>query len=162
MGYGNLAYKEEYVFDEIPQKTKQKTTENKSKKAPENKKVHLSYISWTLAIASAAIFMVSSFVTVHDTRLEVSRLNSQLQEMKTVTNQKAFELEKSVNLSQIETEATTRLDMQRPENYQYVYVNVKREDTIEKTANGEESFAKNFGEALGKIFGNIVSIFSIE
>lgn len=162
MGYGNLAYKD-YVFKEIPQITKQKTTQDTKEQAlPQSKKSYLRYISWILAIATSAAFMVSTFVTVHDTRREVSSLKSQLDEAQTLTSQMAFDLEKSVNLSQIEHEATTRLSMQRPESYQYVYVNVKQADKIEKTASGEESFAKNAKEALGKFFGNIVNAFSIE
>ncbi len=162
MGYGNLAYKD-YVFKEIPQITKQKTTQDTKKQAlPQSKKSYLRYISWILAIAASAAFMVSTFVTVHDTRRDISLLKSQLDEAQTMTSQMAFDLEKSVNLSQIEHEATTRLGMQRPESYQYVYVNVKQADRIEKTASGEEGFGKSVKEAMGKFFGNIVNAFSIE
>ena len=162
MEYGNLAYKN-YAFDEIPQKTKQKTKENiQAKTAPRPQKAYMRYIGWILAVSAAAAFMVASFVTVKDTRYEVSQLQSTLSDMETVTSQKAFEYEKSINLSQIEEEATTRLGMQRPESYQYVYVNVKQADKIEKTASGEEGIGINIKETFGKFFGNIVDAFSIK
>lgn len=165
MEYGNLAYKN-YAYDEIPQKTKQKTKENiqspEHKTAPRTEKVHMRYIGWILAVSVAAAFMVASFVTVKDTRHQVAMLQSELSDLETVTSQKAFELEKSVNLTQIEEEATSRLGMQRPESYQYVYVNVKQADKIEKTASGEEGLGKNILDAVGRFFGNIVNAFSIE
>ena len=162
MEYGNLAYKN-YAFDEIPQKTKQKTKENiEPKTAPRAKKAYMRYIGWILAVSAAAAFMVASFATVQDTRYEVSQLRAELSDMETITSQKAFDFEKSVNLSQIEEEATSRLGMQRPESYQYVYVNVKQADKIEKTASGEEGFGISLTEAFGKLFGNIVDAFSIE
>ena len=38
--------------------------------------------------------------------------------------QKAFELEESIDLSKIEAEATSRLGMHRPEKHQIVYIDV--------------------------------------
>ena len=162
MEYGNLAYKN-YAFDEIPQKTKQKTKENiEPKTSTRPQKAYMRYICWILAVSAAAIFMVASFATVQDTRYEISRLQSELSEMETITSQKAFDYEKSINLSQIEEEATSRLGMQRPESYQYVYVNVKQADKIEKTASGEEGVFGTLAETLGDFFGNIVDAFSIK
>lgn len=162
MGYGNLAYKD-YAYKEIPQITKQKTTKSTQEQTKKKSKpAYLVYISWILAIAASAAFMVSTFVNVYDTRREVNILAAQLAEEETLTSQKAFELEKSVSLVEIEKEATTRLGMQRPESYQYVYVNVKQADKIEKIASGEEGFIKSVKGALSNFFGNIVNAFSIE
>lgn len=163
MAYGNLAYKYEYAYDEKPQKNKKITNgkKNKETKAAAKRK-SLKYITHIGVLAAAAIFMVSSFVTVHDTRKEVSELESQLKEIRAVTDQKAFDLEHSFDLAEIEAEATTRLGMQRPEKYQYVYINVKKEDVIEKAAASGDGLIWHIGRALGSAWSNIVEFFSIK
>ena len=134
MTYGNLAYKHEYDHEEYKQLNT--TYDNKPLRQPQ---LHRSkrcaiYIARIAAVALSAAFMVSTFISVHDTKLVVSNLTAELEAAEAITNQKAFDLEHSYNLTEIEEEATSRLGMQRPESYQYVYVNVKQQDTTEKTA----------------------------
>ena len=115
-----------------------------------------------VAMAISAGFMISEFVTVHETREQLSVLNKELSEQEAVTSQKVFELEQSIDLDKIERIATTRLGMQRPESYQMIYVNVKSEDVTEATA-GE---VEGVGNALAAFFrsagSHIVKLFSIE
>ena len=162
MAYGNLAYKHEYDHEEYTQLNT--TYDNKPLRQPQlrRSKRCAIYIARIAAVALSAAFMVSTFISVHDTKLVVSNLTVELEAAEAFTNQKAFDLEHSYNLTEIEEEATSRLGMQRPESYQYVYINVKQQDTTEKTAKSEEGAIKHFGELLSSFFGNIVDFFSIK
>ena len=163
MAYGNLAYKYEYRPEyEEPQLQTAEPVKNPKKAVQAQRRRYFKYIVRIVTLALAAVFMVSTFVTVHDTRSEVRNLEAQLKDMEALTNQKSFELEHSFDLTQIEEEATSRLGMQRPENYQYVYVNVKQEDVTEKTASSEEGPLKRAAEVMSGFFNHIVGIFSIE
>ena len=115
-----------------------------------------------IVLALSAGFMISEFVAVNETKQQIASLEKDLTSEESVTSQKMFELERSVDLSEIEKEATTRLGMQRPEKYQTIYVNVKQNDVTEKTAGAVESLASRFAAAVKKICGNIISFFSIE
>ena len=106
--------------------------------------------------------MISTFVTVNETRAEVKSLETYLLEMEAITSQKAFDLDHSIDLATIEEEATTRLGMKRPEKYQTVYVNVSREDVTEKTVGEVENAKGRISDTLKAIIGNIVEFFSIK
>lgn len=113
-------------------------------------------------VAVSAGFMISRFVAVNEMRQEVESLQKQLTELESATSQMVFDLERSVDLSDIEKEATTRLGMQRPEKYQTVYVNVKQDDMTEKTAGEVEGFGNSVMSVLKKAGGHIVEFFSIK
>lgn len=160
MGYGNLAYEDEYYV-------RKKLKRPQKKQAPvKNVKIdRLKYIRYICAIVIAALaagFMISTFVAVNETKSEVASLESELSEMEAITSQKAFDLDHSIDLSTVEQEATSRLGMQRPEKYQTVYVNVSRDDVTEKTASEVENAGNKFGEWFKHIISNIVDFFSIK
>ncbi len=113
-------------------------------------------------VAFSAGFMISKFVTVHETQQTIASLEKNLATMESNTSQQIFDLEQSVDLTEIEQEATTRLGMQRPEKYQTIYVNVKRDDVTEMTAGEVEGFGNRVKTALKKLGGYIVEMFSIE
>jgi hypothetical protein len=71
-------------------------------------------------------------------------------------------LEQSVDLTEIEKEATNRLGMQRPEKYQTIYVNVKQDDVTEMTAGEVEGFRNRVTLMLKSLGSYIVELFSIE
>ena len=157
MIYGNLAYK----YDNN-KTTKVKTTgEKKNKK---NKKTDLSYgekIAMVLVVAFAAVFMIIQYVTVNETASDLKVAIAEYNFQTSVTAQKSFELEQSVDLSKIEAEATSRLGMQRPESHQVVYLDVKKSDVTTKTAGEVEGFSNRFSNMMNSIKSNIVEFFSI-
>lgn len=160
MEYGNLAYKAEYYFpryNTTPQRKQSAVIGHRT-----DKRKYRRYIFVIITIALAAGFMISTFVTVNETRAEVKSLETYLLEMEAITSQKAFDLDHSIDLATIEEEATTRLGMKRPEKYQTVYVNVSREDVTEKTVGEVENAKGRISDTLKAIIGNIVEFFSIK
>lgn len=162
MGYGNLAYDEDYDAP-LRRKTPQKQQRTSPVRRPRRDRMrYIRYICAIIIMALSAGFMISTFVTVHETRDSVAALEDELAEMEAITSQKAFDLDHSVDLATIEEEATSRLGMQRPEKYQTIYVNVDMEDVTEKTANEVENAGGKITGALKSIIGNIVEFFSIK
>ncbi len=163
MGYDNLAYKD-YTYEEYVPK-KRKPQQNKSKRNHNqmlNRKKSVRRICAILVLSFSAGFMISEFVAVNETKQQIASLEKKLADAEAITSQKNYELEKSVDLTKIEEEATTRLGMQRPEKYQTIYVNVKQNDVTEKTASDVEGPINRIGAALKKLGSNIVTFFSIE
>lgn len=163
MGYGNLAYEEEY--DDPPRIKKQPQKQHSQRPGRRYKNDRLRYVRYICAIVTMALsagFMISTFVSVHETRADVAALEQELAEEEAITSQKAFDLDHSVDLATIEEEATTRLGMQRPEKYQTVYVNVSREDVTEQTAAEVENAGNTIMGAIKSVIGHIVEFFSIE
>ena len=159
MIYGNLAYKYDYNSGKA---SKINPAGEKSKK--KNKKTDLSYggkIAMVLVVAFAAVFMIIQYVTVNETASDLRAAVSEYNFQKSVTAQKSFELEQSVDLSKIEAEATSRLGMQRPEAHQIVYLDVKKSDITTKTAGEVEGFSNRFSNLMSNIKSNIVEFFSI-
>ncbi|MGN0162321.1 MAG: hypothetical protein ACI4EA_01890 [Candidatus Ornithomonoglobus sp.] len=175
MTYGNLAYKYDYIDGN---KTGYRSRENRQsgkasantaseqmRRAAERKKT--KKISFPAKVASivvvtiSAISMIVQFVEVKETLAVLDEAKTQYAFEQSVTSQKSFELEQSIDLSKIEQEATTRLGMKRPERHQIVYIDVPKDDVTEKTAGEVEGF-KNRAVAVGKsIISHIVEFFSI-
>lgn len=169
MEYGNLAYKYDYDYD-IPIKEKRpqkkpdriKNAKNHSRNAAARKKRHLSTMAAIIMMAASATYMISRFVQVNETEQQLAALEKELAQAQAYTSQKVFELEQSVDLTEIEKEATTRLNMQRPENYQTIYIDVKQDDMTEITANSVESLPNRILAGFKKIGEYIVNLFSIK
>jgi cell division protein FtsL len=166
--YGNLAYKLPEQYPKPAKKKKPQANRVRVKVVKRNREQMLSRsknirrICAIVAISLSAGFMISKFVAVNETNQEIASLQKQLTSLEAATSQMVFDMEQSVDLAEIEKEATTRLGMQRPEKYQTVYVNVKQDDMTEKTAGEVEGFGNKVLDGLKKIGGNIVQFFSIK
>ncbi len=106
--------------------------------------------------------MISEFVSVNETQQQVASLQKELSQIESATSQMVFDMEQSVDLAEIERQATTRLGMQRPEKYQTIYVNVRQDDYTESTAGEVESVGNKINSMLKSIGGHIVQFFSIK
>lgn len=160
MAYSNLAYELE------PQRVRKKPQQNKTVKR-NHKQMHsrsknLRRMCAIVVLAFSAGFMISKFVTVHETQQEIASLQKSLTALESVTSQQIFDLEQSVDLTELEKEATNRLGMKRPEKYQTIYVNVKQDDITEMTADEVESFENRVKTSLKELAGYIVEAFSIK
>ena len=173
--YGNLAYDDDYrsytshsAGTETHNKTADTVKRNHSKMKDSKKGLkpkrsrNALILAEIIALALAAGFMISEFVAVHESRSEVSALETKLANAEAATSQKAFELEQSVDLTEIEKEATTRLGMQRPEKYQTIYINVPMEDVTDTTAGAVEGVGNSIKNFFGEFVSNIVEFFSIK
>ena len=164
MEYGNLAIDESYDYRHERRRKKQDNNK-KSKRNQEqmlNRKKNIRRIIAVVAMSLSAGFMISEFVTVHETRQQLAALNKELSEQEAVTSQKVFELEQSIDLDEIERIATTRLGMQRQQSHQVIYVNVKSEDVTETTAGDVEGVGNSLAAFFKSAGSHIVDFFSIE
>ena len=106
MGYGNLAYKYDYTEEERQQQRKQAIKKpNNDKAKSKQKTAQLSYagkIAAVLVVAVSAVFMIVQYVTANDTKSDLNAAVTEYEFEKSVTAQKSFELEQSIDLSKIE------------------------------------------------------------
>lgn len=143
MRYGdNLAYELELQentarVQRTVQEHKQKT---KAKAKAKTAKLHKTVSICAIMLALCAGFMISRNVAVYEKRNEAMILQKDLNELKEYSSQKAFELEQSVDLDEIERWAREEMNMTRPEKYQIVYVNIKQDDVTEVKAQDVEGF----------------------
>lgn len=143
MRYGdNLAYELELQentarVQRTVQEHKQKT---KAKAKAKTANMHKTVSVCAIMLALCAGFMISRNVAVYEKRNEAMMLQKDLNELKEYSSQKAFELEQSINLEEIERWARDEKNMTRPEKYQIVYVNIKQDDVTEVTAKDVEGF----------------------
>ena len=174
MTYGNLAYKNDYMDEKIVREKRKNTSvkhapvkknnRKKSKRVKRHRRQEISYlgkVACVIVLAVSAIFMIIQFVEANETQSALAKAKNQYNFELSVTSQKSFELEQSIDLSKIEKEATTRLGMRRPEKYQTIYLDVKRDDTTERTANEVEGFGNRIVKLFNSAISNIVDFFSI-
>ena len=143
---GNLAYELELhentarLREKVEEHKKQTKTKAKAKVVRTQKVIAIC----SVILALCAGFMISRNVAVYESKNEVEALQKELNQLREYSSQKAFELDRSLDLEEIENLAKTNLGMVRPEKYQTVYVNIKQEDVTEITAREAEGF-KGFG-----------------
>lgn len=132
------------------------------KKSNERARIMLRRAVCIVMVASSAIFMISSYVRVSEGREQIAALQKTLTNEESKTSQKSYELEQSVDLSEIEKEATTRLGMQRPEKYQIIYINVATDDVTHTTSGNVEGIGHTLKNFFKKIGSDIIDYFSIK
>ncbi len=165
MDHGNLAYKYEESFRQPqrrPEPRRRKKPQKRERAVMLYKMKYLRRIAAVVVLALAAGFMISKFVAVNETQSRIESLQSELAQIQATNSQMVFELEQSVDLSQIEKRATEELGMQRPEKYQTIYVNLSQGDSTEQTAGEVESFSVRVSKMFENIKENIIEFFSIK
>lgn len=162
MAYSNLAYELEAQQPVRKKKPQQNRTVKRNHKQMLNRIKNIRRMCAIVVLAFSAGFMISKFVTVHETQQQIASLEKDLTEIESNTSQQIFDLEQSVDLTEIEKEATSRLGMQRPEKYQTIYVNVKQDDVTEMTAGEVEGFKNRVASSLKSLGSYIVELFSIK
>ena len=162
MNFGNLAYK---LPEERPKRPPQKKRKKKQVRRTKQMALRNKMIRRVCVIAAVAVsasFMISQFVAVNEGDRQIASLRKQLADTEAATSQMVFDMEQSVDLAEIEKQATTRLGMQRPEKYQIIYVNVKQDDMTEKTAGEVEGTGNRIMNMIKGACGYIVNFFSIK
>ncbi len=164
MAYGNLAYKYDNLarIQEEDDKIREvKKTQSRKVKLKEQRKLNFFIIAGILILSVAAYFMISKNVQVHETSDEIKKLQSELAMLESNTSQKMFELEQSVDLDSVEEIASTRLNMQRPEKYQIVYINSQSDDVAKVTADKVEGVGNRVGSMAESLKKNFLGIFDL-
>ena len=136
-------------------------TFEKDKREMIHRKTTLLRIVYMATIALAATFMISKYVAVNETAGEIKSLTNELNDTRAYTSQRIFEMERTIDLGEVEEIATTRLGMQRPESYQIVYVNVEKEDVSEVTAGDVEGAGNDVKAFWTNVKKNIMELFGI-
>lgn len=154
MGYSNLAYKLNYEELEVQAEKIQEVEKSESKK-------NFKPIIYALIFSMAAYFLISKNIALYETNQEIKNLQRELTTWETYTSQRIFELEQSVDLATVEQIATTRLNMQRPQQYQIEYVSIDRDDVTEVTANEVEGVKNKVGNAAKSFKRNVLGIFNL-
>lgn len=113
-------------------------------------------------IGLSACFMISKYVAVDDTGKRIKELEKELNAQQTYASEKAFELEQKVSLTAIEEAAMTRLGMQRPDKTQTIYVDIKKDDYTERTAQEVEGVRNKVGSALKNAKQTLINIFALK
>ena len=163
MNYGNLAYKLPEERPERPPKKKRKKKQvRRTRKQMALRNKMIRRVCVIAAVAVSASFMISQFVAVNEGSRQIESLRKQLSDTEAVTSRMIFDMEQSVDLAEIEKQATTRLGMQRPEKYQIIYVNVKQDDMTEKTAGEVEGTGNRIMNMIKSAGSYIVNFFSIK
>ncbi len=159
--YSSDAMRSQRVRQAAAKRVQTVKTYEKDKREMIHKKTTLLRIVYMLTIALAATFMISKYVAVNETAGEIKSLTKELESTRAHTSQRIFEMERSIDLSEVEEIATTELGMQRPEVYQIVYVNVDKEDVSQITAGDVEGAGNDVKAFLSKVKENIKELFSI-
>lgn len=174
----NLAYDYDYYDDYYYTRervSKVKNTKKRKKRISEKEKRHtelkreravkrwglLKKTVYVIILCASASFMITKYVELDAIDKQVRNLKNEVETMRSSTSQKIIEMEQGIDLDYIEKQATDKLDMKRPEKYQQIYVDVKRDDVTEVTAREAEGFKKRAGELIDSIKRNIVDHFSI-
>ncbi len=162
MSYDNLAYEtqqRETAERQHQTRKKQRTAAKRQRKSAVG---YFKMIVCIMLITASAFLMISRKVELYESEVKISELEKKLASAESVTCQKTFELENTVDLKTIEEIATTKLGMQRPEKYQIVYVNVNKADNTEVTAKEVEGVGNKIAGGYEMIKKNVVGIFSID
>ena len=149
---GNLAYELdfEYSSKQREEKVLKHKKENKAKTQAVIKHRQKTIAICAVIFALCAGFMISRNVAVYESGKLVSQKQKELNSLREYSSQKAFELDRSIDMESIEEYAKTNLNMVRPEKYQTVYVNIKQDDVTEVTCREVEGIGGLFGISEGE------------
>lgn len=155
---GNVAYHQEYAYEQpayAPDKYKPNEKPNKApKQRPSSraaikqrekaqKREHLIgklklFASISVVFAGTIILMIS-YAEVSEMRYRISNLKEERSQLESQNVALEAEITEQISLSYVETEATTRLGMSEPQSYQIVYIDVPKENyTVQYDNNVEQ------------------------
>ncbi len=128
---GTSAYKiEEYYnyTDKYEKKNKKSIRPHPKRALGLNKKKLAALIIFVFAVAIGYLYANAVLI---ESATEVSDLTDKLQNAKDTNTQLSFDITSGVDLSDVKKKAETKFGMQRPEDYQNVYVDVVQNDYAE-------------------------------
>ncbi len=117
-------------------KTKQSTGQTQAKQKA-NARAKLSVIGAIFLIALAAFCVLYRGVVITDTTNRIEKSQKELNNLVATNKRMEMEIEEALDLKKVESIATDKLGMRRPEKYQTVYVALPQVDHVEKTIHGE-------------------------
>lgn len=147
----------------IPKKTKKKVQKpkiksQKLKEKQKAKEIKTAQINFTIVIGIAIIcvlFIMYRTVQINESFSEMQAMTKQISEIEKVNSQIAVNVQNNLNLSTIESVATTTLGMQKLSNKQTVYITLDKRDYVEPNVNAEhkeEGFIEKIINKISEIF----------
>ena len=149
---GTSAYKLD-EYDYYSKRGNDNTARRKVKKNKKNEAVCRFIIASAALVFAVASIMVYLNVMTMRASTKAQELKKELTLLTEQNNNKEMQINQKLDMKRIEEKAINELGMQRPENNQIVYVNVKQDSYTEteepsKTAKGAMRFVK---EALHSV-----------
>ena len=144
----------------IPKKTikkvqKPKIKSQKLKEKQKAKELKTAYVHFGIIITVAilcVLLVMYRTVNINESFSEIQAMTKHISEIEKVNSQILVNVQNSLNLSAIETTASTTLGMQKLSNKQTVYITLDKKDYVEPNTNVEVK-EKNFIEKIAdKIF----------
>ena len=143
--HGNNAFKEEYR--EAPRKKVKTVRKTGRKPAVASKRKTVSNFLCIILITAMAFTVLYRNAVIAEQKSVAVHLQSELEDIESAVVQKQFELERSIDLGQIEAVAVSKLGMKTPDKEQIVYIDLKNEDVVETYKQ----------PVIGNVFGNIAT-----
>jgi len=105
--------------------------ESKPKVIISNKRNSKKHILMLIGIVFIAFFgIIARYSYITQLNYDVAQLHKDITKQVAINSALSIELDKKMNLPQVRYNATTKLGMQKPDNYQIVYIEVPRCDKV--------------------------------
>jgi len=146
----NLAY-DHYVANPYPVQHPQTQSNvrirvSKTKQQVAQRQAKLLSMAKILLVASLAFLVLYRGVIITDTCNAVEQKQNTLNALITSNEKLQVEIDRSLDLDNIETIARDQLGMRRAEKYQTIYIDLEQVDYVEKTAKSEFSPTSHVSE----------------
>ena len=121
--YGNNAYKQKVV--EQPKIEQQPRVLKKEKRKARNKNVVTGVVIFAVALS-----IVYRYTLINNKNMEIIEKREELNALNNVNSQMLLNMERSMDMAQIELYATEQLGLQKPQNYQVAYIDIPKSDYV--------------------------------
>lgn len=137
-------------------KSKKENKIAKKKRLEESTKARRNFTIITAFALLALLVIVYMNVRVNESFSEVQSLQKEIASLEKENSQISVNIQNSLNLSNIETAATTNLGMQKLTNKQTVYVSLDTKDYIEVT---NDSTVEEEESLIEKLWNSFLDLF---
>ncbi len=121
---------------------------NKKQRAAQ-KRAHIMSLLKIAGVMCLAFLVLYRGLMITDRNSAVEKKQEALAALVTSNEKLQFEIDRSLDLKNVETIARDELGMRRAEKYQTVYLDLEKSDYVEKVAKDEFSFLNQVGDFFG-------------
>lgn len=161
--YNSSSVAYDYVTEREYYEPRRKQSIEKKKKAKKNKiqivnevTVHSAkiYIPLAMVFVFAVLVVFSNAMTIEQ-KATISQLKDELKQIEDNNTYIETELTKNIDLKEVEKQAAQRLGMQKPANYQIVYIDVPKQSYTSKYENKSSELNQSKLESLKESIKNL-------
>lgn len=125
---------EHSVSEKSVNKTGVKTETAPAKKTGISVGVAVKRFAMVIAAFAAAFFIVRGYVAINEAENRITALKNELRTVEAENQSIKAKIDKSIDLKNLQSIASEKFGMVRPENYQVFYIDLDFDDYSEKTA----------------------------